>query len=89
MGHACVISLAVGDFVSSFYIEELRKLDTNALDILKYLVTRVKILQKSLTLHKVQKNYDCIISLKLVWHIISPILVQKSGMQENFQLMVR
>ena len=89
LGHACGISLAMGDFVSSFYIEELRKLDTDALDFLKYLVTSVKMLQKSLILHKAQKNYDCIISLKLVWHIISPILVQKSGMQENFQLMVR
>ena len=40
--HARGISPAIGDFVSSFYIEEDRKLDTDALDFLKHLVTRVK-----------------------------------------------
>ena len=42
LGYASGISPTLGDFVSSFDIEENRGLDTDALDILKHLVTRVK-----------------------------------------------
>ena len=42
LGHARGISPTMGDFVSSFYIEENRKLDPDALDFLKHLVACVE-----------------------------------------------
>ena len=96
LGHSCSISPTLGDFASSFYIG-YRIIGYSILMHLIYWsiwshvwkIAAEEDTPQQKTLHKPRKNYNCLIPLKLVWHIIWPIPVQKSGRQENFQLMVR
>ena len=56
LGHAHGMSPTLGNFVSSFYIEENRRLNTDALDFLKHLVTRMKNVAEGTPLHKPWKS---------------------------------
>ena len=89
LGHARRISPTLGHFVNTFYVEENRRLDTDVLDFLKHLVTLVKNVAEDTPIPQAPEGLQLYNPYKTDVAYYSPIPVQKSGMQENFQLMVR